>query len=1074
MKRLRASSHKLRQFGLTVERTCAGGICLVFIFTFNSSTSRLEAPGVPPSQNEQSVAQSPPDDRADLFALITQANAARTHWLEKSFRDAIRDYEEVVRLSRSRSQFDLAAEAASSAAEVHFILSEYNQSLQRYEEARSLRRLSRNKPEEMRALGRVGQVNVYLGKAQKGLSICLQVIDYFRRSHSSADPNVRAEAQNCAGEANYSLSKHKQSIVFFEQAQTLWQQANDTDGQALASRNLGYAYTDLGDPHKGEAAFKRSLALYSETNNKRGEALALTGLGSTHSLIGNKQAALDHHTKAIELLRVVGDHAGEAVALNSTAQVYEDLNKLQTALDNYSRALDIYRQLGNIEFASVTKYYMGRTYKALKNNPKALELFTACVTESKPINNPRLTAYCLTAISSIRRTEGLVGEAQSQLKTALRLFRRLGDRIGQGNAQLELGHIYRGLDRQREAFGAYSSALKLYQAAGDYIGQTESLYYSAVSQNAIGHVDEALAWIKQSNQLVESVRGQIISPELRSSYFASVHKHAELYIDLLMKSPDSLGKAFEVSEKTHSRSLLEVLGEASAQIRKGADQQLLDQERSLQQALRAKTLYRMRLLDGPSNQAELTQVDADIREITRAYNALQTRIKQQSEDYGNLVQPQPLDLRGVQANLESDTLLLEFSLGVDRSYLWSITNQSMQAYPLPGRNELESSVELLGNLLKARETISDEDPVWYEKQVAQADAEYWREAARLSKTLLGPVIGLSESKRLVIVADGALHYLPFEALPQPSTEASLQVSDEPLPLMLAHEVVILPSASILGQIRRARGNGEQQTKLITVLADPVFSVTDPRVDECARRQVPAETDDKSPIRLEATLREADEIMSVTPSAEGHTFVGFAANRQKALSELGHYRIAHLATHAFVDTENPELSGIMFSQVTPQGQKQDGFLQLPEIYNLSLEHTRLVVLSACETGFGKDVRGEGLVSLSRGFIYAGAHSVIGSLWKVDDAATAQLMTKFYEGMFKQELTPSAALREAKESMWRSGRYRAPFYWAAFVLQGEYRDRIEMPPARKYSFWLLLLPISILSLGLYVLLRVRRRR
>jgi len=999
---------------------------------------------------------------------MKEAERLRGKWLENSFRDAITLYEKVIRLSQARADFDLAAQAASSAGEIHFILSEYQNALVRYEEARSLRRQSHNRPEEMRAFGRVALVNVVLGQANKALPICMQVIDYFRRLRPIADPRLRAEAQECAGEANYSLSKHKLSIVYFEQAQSLWRQANDGDGQALANLNLGYAYNDLGDPLKAEIAFNNSLSLYRETKNRRGEALALTALGSTYSLVGNKQKALDCHTNAIELLKTVGDHAGEAVVLNSTGQVYEDLNKPETALDNYSRALTINQQLGNLEFAAVTKFYIGRTYQSWGKKDKALEFFSACLAESQAIKNDRLAAYTLTKISGIRRTYKLIGEAQSQLKTALHLLRQLGDRIGQAHALIEFGHTYRDAGDHARALSAYSSAVQLYRAAGDHANEAESLYYSAVSKNALGRADEALSYLKKSNEVVESLRAQIISPELRSSYFASVHKHAELYIDLLIKSKNSVAAAFEVSEETHSRSLLEVLGEASAQIRKGADPRLIEQEQSLQRALRAKALYRMRLLDGPSNAPELAQVEAQIRETTTAYNALQTRIKQQSQEFGNLVQPQPLDLRGVQANLESNTLLLEYSLGNERSYLWAVTQTSINVFELAGREELEMSVEQVGNLLKARAGLSADES--YTTKVTQADAEYWQEAAKLSDKLLGPVASLKKQKRLVIVADGALHFLPFEALPEPFTGPS----SEPTPLVLAHEVAVLPSASILSELRRNRTNGEQQTKLITVFADPVFSRKDCRVDKSVLQQVSLDAgDDNGPMRLEATRREANEIMNLADTDESTKLLGFEANRHVALNGiLGQSRIVHFATHATVDTQNPELSGINLSQITRSGERDEGFLQLPEIYNLNLDHAQLVVLSACETGFGKDVRGEGLMSLSRGFIYAGSPSVVGSLWKVDDNATFELMTKFYEGMFSERLTPAAALRQAKEWMWRNSRYRAPFYWAAFVLQGDYRDRIELPPPRKHSRVWLIVPISILVIGVYVLSRVRR--
>jgi CHAT domain-containing protein/tetratricopeptide (TPR) repeat protein len=1070
MKRFRASSHEVQRFLSTLEYVCFCLTCFLFILAFSNAPRSIESPDIPPQQTVTAAANV---DRMEVLALMKDAEGLRADWLEASFRGAIARYGEVVRLSWARSDFDLAAKAASSAGEIHFILSEYQNALRRYEEARSLRRQSRNRSEEMRALGRVALVNVSLGKASQALPICMEVIDYFRDLRPISDPALRAEAQNCAGEANYSLSKHKQSIVYFEQAQTLWREANDANGQALASLNLGYAYSDLGDPEKAKTAFDHSLALYRETKNRRGEALALTGLGSIYSLAGNKQAALDHHSKASEILKIVGDHAGEAIALNSTGQVYEDLNNPDTAIDHYSRAFAIYDQLGNTEFAAVTKFYIGRTYNLSGKKEKAVKFFSECVSESEAIKNDRLTAYALTKLSGIRRTDGLIAEAQLQLKTALRLFRKLSDRIGQGNALIELGHTYRDLGNHREAFRVYSSAVQLFEAAGDHANEAESLYYSAFSQNALGHVDEALARIKRSNEVVESLRAQIISPELRSSYFASVHKHAELYIDLLIKSNNSVAEAFEVSEKTHSRSLLEVLGEASAQIRKGANPELLEQEHSLQQKLRAKALYRMRLLDASRDPKELAQLETDIREITTAYNALQTKIKQQSQEFGNLVQPQPLNLREVQANLESDTLLLEYLLGVERSYLWAVTQTSINVFELPGRNVLEASVEQVGNLLKARASNGEDNSVPYEQRVVEADAKYWPEAAKLSTTLLGPVAALKAQKRLVIVPDGALHFLPFEALPEPLVQQS---SSEPEPLVLAHEVVSLPSASILAQLRRPRSAGEQQTKLISVLADPVFSRRDSRVDESARQQASLEAAaDNDPMRLEATRREADAIMNLTVADEGTKLLGFEANRRMALSgNLGQYRIVHFATHATVDIKNPELSGIILSLVTREGDTDEGFLQLPEIYNLNLDHTQLVVLSACETGFGNDVRGEGLVSLSRGFIYAGSRSVVGSLWKVDDTATSQLMTKFYEGMFKERLTPSAALRQAKEFMWRSSQYRAPFYWAAFVLQGEYRDRIEMPPPRHYSPWLLVASAPILAIGVYLLIRVRRRR
>ena len=152
--------------------------------------------------------------------------------------------------------------------------------------------------------------------------------------------------------------------------------------------------------------------------------------------------------------------------------------------------------------------------------------------------------------------------------------------------------------------------------------------------------------------------------------------------------------------------------------------------------------------------------------------------------------------------------------------------------------------------------------------------------------------------------------------------------------------------------------------------------------------------------------------------------------------LAEYRIVHFATHGLLDTERPELSAIVLSLVDEQGQPQDGFMRLREIYNLNLP-AELVMLSACQTGLGKEIRGEGLVGLTRGFMYAGAARVGTSLWKVDDAATAELMSHFYLAVLKDGKTPAAALRHAQMKMWPQKRWQSPYYWAAFVLQGDWK-------------------------------------
>jgi CHAT domain-containing protein len=325
----------------------------------------------------------------------------------------------------------------------------------------------------------------------------------------------------------------------------------------------------------------------------------------------------------------------------------------------------------------------------------------------------------------------------------------------------------------------------------------------------------------------------------------------------------------------------------------------------------------------------------------------------------------------------------------------------------------------------------------------------------LSNLILAPVASKLEKRTLLIVPDGALQYLPFQVLTVPIDQQSgvsqegRQADDRVL--ITDHEIVIEPSASVLALLVVQSKNRKAPSHTVAVLADPVFEANDSRLTgrnatnevqetglQLALRDVNlVDTAGRIP-RLPASLDEAKAIMSVTPWHSGFQALGFEANREAATrSNLGEYRIVHFATHGLLNDKHPELSGIVLSLFDDKGQPQDGFLRLHDIYNLNLP-VELVVLSACNTGLGKDVRGEGLIGLTRGFMYAGASSVVASLWKVDDEATAELMKRFYSAMLEEGLPPAAALRKAQLEMSKQKRWQSPYFWAGFVIQGQYNQ------------------------------------
>jgi len=346
---------------------------------------------------------------------------------------------------------------------------------------------------------------------------------------------------------------------------------------------------------------------------------------------------------------------------------------------------------------------------------------------------------------------------------------------------------------------------------------------------------------------------------------------------------------------------------------------------------------------------------------------------------------------------------------------------------------------------------------------------------------LGPVAAQLGHKRLAVVTAGALQYIPFAALPAPTKQQGSRGAEEqggkekltpaplhpltPAPLIVSHEIINLPSASTLAVQRRSLAGRPLASKTLAVLADPVFEPNDPRIKQrqpqlavkptapggqTAARQRGEESwlraardlsdgPQGAPFsRLLYSRTEANRLLSLVDDAgQRLSALDFTANLATALgAELGKYRYLHFATHGLLDEVHPELSGIVLSLVDEQGQPQDGYLKLHEIYNLKLS-ADLVVLSACQTGLGKQIKGEGIVGLTRGFMYAGAPRVVASLWKVQDDATAELMTQFYRGMLREGKRPAEALRAAQMAMLNKKPWQSPFYWAAFAVQGEWR-------------------------------------
>jgi len=864
------------------------------------------------------------------------------------------------------------------------------------------------------------------------------------------------------------LGERRKAMDHFNQALPLMRAAGDRSGEAVTLTSLGIVYDSLGEKRKAVDYHNQALLLMRAVGNRNGEATTLNNLASVYVALGERQKALDYYNQALPIRRAVGDRGGEAATLNNLATVYGALGEKQRALDHYSQALTIIRAVGNRWREAYVLSGLAFVYNELGERQKALDHYSQALPLLRAAGDREGEAVTLNHLGLVHNELGEKQRALEHYNQALTLLRAVGNRWREAQALNDIGFVYNELGERQRALECYNQALRLARDVGDPNYEVISMVGIARLEAAQGKLFDARSTIESALNMIESLRMKIVSLELRSSSFATAKKCYEFSIDLLMRlhrlRPDEGydRAALQTVERARARSLLERLAEARLEIRSGADPALLERALSLRQLLTAKTERQTRLLNGKRTDEQAAEVANEIKALMAQYQDVEAEIRSKIPRYAALTQPQPLNSEEIQRQaLDDRTLLLEYFLSDERSYLWVVSASSVKSYDLPKRADIEEAALRIKKLITARATREEgESPERRRARITEAEARYWPEAARLSRMILGPAMSELKGKRLAIVPDGELQDVAFGALPIPtaSDDGKAPRSDDWLPLIVEHEIVSLPSASALAVMRKETAGRRPAAKSVAVLADPVFDKDDERVKLAIADKSGKESESgaKAPAngeltrateevmgaggaisRLPFSRAEAEAILSVAPKASSLRALDFNASRATATSaELSQYRIVHFATHGLLNRTHPELSGVVLALVDRQGEPQNGFLQLHDVYNLDLP-AELVVLSACQTGLGKAVWGEGLVGLTRGFMYAGARRVVASLWGVQDLATAELMKKFYGAMLgEKQMRPAEALRAAQVEMWKQKRWRSPYYWGGFALYGEW--------------------------------------
>ena len=843
-------------------------------------------------------------------------------------------------------------------------------------------------------LNNIGKVYDDLGEKQKALDYYQQALPL---SQSIGDRNGEAVTISNIGKVYDDLGEKQKALDYYQQALPLYQAIGDREGEGTVLNNMGKVYDDLGEKQEALNYFQQSLSIARDVGNLTGEARTLSNIGLLYNALGDKQEALNYYQQALPISRSVGDRNGEANILNNMGTIYADLGDKQEALNYYQQALPLRRTVGDRDGEAATLNNIGLVYDLLGERQEALNYY----------------------------------------QQALDFFQAVGNRAGETVTLNNMGRVYRALGEKEKALNYYQQALPLSRAIGDRSKEAGTLYHIALTQRAQNDLENAIVQMEKSIAILEDLRTKAPTTELRQTYFSSVQDYYTFYIDLLMElhqqNPDRGYdvRAFQASESSRGRTLTEILTEAQFNLKADLPPHLIAEEKRLNQELSNIEKQRVNLLQNRSgySNSDLERITEKSDRIFKDLQTLEAKIRRENPAYANLKYPQPLTLEKIQQEiLDENTLLLEYALGGEQSHLFVVSKTTFTAYTLPSRSEIETATAQYINALQAE----NRNPL--------------SEGKELSQMLLGPIADKLKNQRLAIVADGKLNRLPFAALPWKSQEGAREAREEGAsiaPLLANHEIINLSSASSLDAQRSQWEKRSPAPKQIAVLADPIFSPRDPRISgnsppsaENAQNEMLSllRSGCQSFDRLPNTKIEAENILELVPDDQEFLALGFAANRTQALDgSLSQYRMLHFSTHGCIQ-DDPLRSGLVFSLYDEKGDAQDGLLRLQDIYNLNL-NADLVVLSACQTGIGEEVNGEGVVGLTRGFMYAGAKRVVVSLWNVNDAATANLMTDYYKKMLQEDLDAIAALREAQLQMWKNGEF--PYKWAAFTIQGDWQ-------------------------------------
>ncbi len=859
------------------------------------------------------------------------------------------------------------------------------------------------------------------------------------------------------------LGEFDKSIIHLKRSIEMATEINNREIKSRAIGNLGLVYLEQAKYDSALFYLTDAVALAREIKDKLTEARRLGAIAALYSYIADFPKASAYGDTAIQIYRKLGNKSGESTELGNIGANQIELGNYPNAIHYINQALTLSRQIGEKYLQYMQLGFLGNAHFSMGDYKQAIDYFSQAYQMILKANDQGAASACLLNIADAENELGKFEAATKNFHRALDIFIQIGDRRGEGLAAAGLANMSKKLLKYQDAQVYYNKALEIAQEIHNRFGEAKTLNELGILSQKLGKYPDAMAYhqkalkigneiasleilyetnyvigqvnekqgkileaiqnYKQAITIIENIRSDFELEEHKVTFFENKIEIYERLIQLLFKinqqkpNQNFDKETFYYAEKAKARALLDLLTESKIDINLMLEPELQKRQKEIYQKI-SEILTDLR--NEKLTVDQQNELNSQLKAEEDRLQTLQIEFRRKNPAYTSLQYATPLTIQTVQKEvLQKDELLLEYVLGETQSFLWAVDQKSCQIYALPSENEITKMVkryiQIISHPPKPGITLQSEGKILFD-------------------LILKPVTGLiSNYQRLIIIPDAILFYLPYETLIH-STKHS-----EAGYLMETCEISYSPSTSVLHWLRQEQKRSATTPSLeLLAFGDPIFGN---EAASSTKRTPFSENPERGfydqqgfdLARLPYTAAEIENIIQTLPAKSYVTHLRADAQEERVKSDdLHQYRRLHFATHGILDETLPGRSCIVLT--LDDDPNEDGFLQVNEIFNLKL-NADLVTLSACQTGRGKVLRGEGVLGLTRAFLYAGTNSVLVSLWSVNDRSTANLMTQFYQ-FLAQGKSKVQALQQAKLKLLTGTNptLRHPYYWAGFVLIG----------------------------------------